>query len=115
MAITNKGSRRIVVDATPYHWIVRPRPSYCQGLAWTSLSFAVECEAGGGSRLHVNTDMARPDNWIEAQAGTITPSVVAQAIRQALRQGWSPAQRAGVFELAIRLAPASPAPFPAPG
>lgn len=115
MAITGKGSRRIVVDATPYRWIVRSRPSYCQGMAWTNLSFAVECETGGGSRLHVNTDVARPDNWVEAQAATVTPSVVAQAIRQALRQGWTPARRAGVFELAVRLAPASPGPLASPG
>lgn len=109
MAITNKGSRRIVVDATPYRWIVRPRPSYDQGLAVSKLSFAVTCEQGAGSTLYVSTDMARPDNWVEAPAGTVTPSVVAQAIRQALRQGWSPGQRTGVFELAIGLAPAPPA------
>ncbi|GAB2938560.1 hypothetical protein GCM10027075_43760 [Streptomyces heilongjiangensis] len=42
MALVRKGSRRIVVDGTPYRWRLRGRPTYFQGLAWSPCTFAVE-------------------------------------------------------------------------
>lgn len=108
MTITKKGSRRIVVDTRAYRWLIRSRPTYAQALAESTLSFAVDCETGGRSTLLVSTNMARPDNWMGVQAATVTPWVVVHAIRQALRQGWSPMQCAGAFELAIRLPATAP-------
>jgi N-acetylmuramic acid 6-phosphate (MurNAc-6-P) etherase len=108
MAIPKKGSRRIVVDARAYGWLIWSRPAYAQALAESTLSFAVDCEEGGRSTLLVSTNMARPDNWLGVQAAGVTPWGVARAVRQALKQGWNPLQCAGAFELAIRLPAAAP-------
>ena len=68
------------------------------------MTFAVELENGGQSTLLVRVDAARPDNWVGDQSGVISPVVVERAIRQALRQGWSPTERGGAYELAFSLA-----------
>ena len=104
MAITKKGSRRIVVDTMSYRWTIRPRPTYVQALAQAHMSFAVELESGGQTTLLVTVDVARPDNWMGAETQSVSPSIVARAIRQALSQGWYPADRGSAFEIAMSLA-----------
>jgi len=90
MAINRRGSRRIVVDATPYRWIIRRKPTYTQANAWTPLTFAVELEAGHGSVLVVALDSPRMDNWFREPGAVVTPQLVAHAIREAIASGWSP-------------------------
>jgi hypothetical protein len=90
MAITKRGSRRIVVSGAHYRWTVRRKPSYGQALAESALTFAVELDAVNGSVLVVNTGTARPDNWLKAASSVVTPKVVELAIRAALSQGWRP-------------------------
>jgi len=90
MAIPKKGSRRICIDSTTYVWMVRRRPTYCQEMGWSPLSFAVELEAGGCQTLQVSVDVSRPDSVFNDGTGVITPAVVERAIRQALQQGWQP-------------------------
>lgn len=90
MAITKRGSRRIVVDARRYIWTVRRKPSYSQALAETPLTFAVELEVGGGSVLVVDLDTPRLDNWHQAPGVVITPKLVEQTIREAIARGWRP-------------------------
>src|SRR5690606_2957094 len=60
MSMPKTGSRRIVVDGTPFRWRVRSRPTYCQGNAWSPLTVAVEREAGGAVLVLVFGG-ARPD------------------------------------------------------
>jgi hypothetical protein len=107
MSLTQKGSRRIVVEGVAYRWVVRPKPTYCQSLTWRSLSFAAELEISGQSTLVVKLDAPRPDNWVGEQGFTITPSFVAQAIKQALERGWKPESRGSPYELALSVAPNS--------
>jgi hypothetical protein len=90
MALARKGSRRIVVDGTVYRWRVRHKPSYCQGLAWTPLSYAVEQADSTGAVLVVRTSQPHPSNWINAPAAPVRPADVASSIRTALANGWSP-------------------------
>jgi len=103
MAIAGKGSRRIVVDSLPYRWLVRSRPTYVQALAQAKMTFAVDLENGGQSTLLVTVDAVRPGNWVGEESSPVTPSVVAQVIRQALAQGWSPTVRGGAFELTYEM------------
>lgn len=91
MAITKRGSRRIVVDGAPYRWTVRRKPSYGQALAETPLTFAVELELAKGSVLVVDAGTARPDNWMKAPASAVAPKLVERSVREAIAQGWRPA------------------------
>lgn len=104
MSIARKGSRRILVESTGYRWAIRPRPTYCQGLAQGNLRFAVELEEGGRTTLLVTMGAARPDNWMMAEASVITPSIVERAIRLALQQGWRPGEAGSALELSMQSA-----------
>lgn len=103
MAFAKTGSRRIVVGAVAYRWVVRSRPSYAQALAESPLSFAVELEESGKTTLVVTTDVFRPDNWLGSRNGIVTPAVVERAIREALRQGWQPAEQGSPLTLSLSI------------
>ncbi|WP_055591152.1 hypothetical protein [Peterkaempfera griseoplana] len=94
MALVRRGSRLIAVDGAEYRWRVRPRPTYCQGMGWSALTFAVERvhEADGvpGTVLVVDVGAARPDNWLGRPSMSVLPSTVAAAVRLALAGGWEP-------------------------
>ncbi|KAB8164568.1 hypothetical protein FH609_017740 [Streptomyces sp. 3MP-14] len=99
MALVRKGARRIVVDGTAYRWRLRHRPSYCQGLAWTPLTFAVEHAETPGATLVVTTNQPHPSNWFDREARPVLPSDVARAVQQALRAGWTPTAPGVPFRL----------------
>ncbi|RKN07212.1 hypothetical protein [Streptomyces radicis] len=90
MALVRKGARRIVVDGTAYRWRVRHKPSYCQALAWSPCTFAVEHADAAGTTLVVTTGQPHPGNWLGREARPVLPSDVARAVQLALRQGWIP-------------------------
>lgn len=93
MALARKDSRRIVVDDVVFRWTVRRRPTYSQGVADSPLSFAVELADRPAGRLLVSLPDARPDNWLNAPSGLVTPALVARCIADARDQGWDPARR----------------------
>jgi hypothetical protein len=99
MAITKKGSRRIVVEDISYHWSVRSRPTYSQGLADSTLTFAIQLEDIGKTTLVVCTSAYRPDNWFHRQSIVVTPSIVRQCILEALEKGWTPQKNGSPFLL----------------
>ena len=97
----SKGSRRIVVDDIAYRWRVRHKPTDSQGAFASPMSFAVQRESFGRCTLRVTLDQPRPDNWLKRPGAAVTPARVAQAIRQALRQGWQPGTSGGTFDLQL--------------
>ncbi|MFF9034072.1 hypothetical protein ACF090_01190 [Streptomyces sp. NPDC014892] len=99
MALVRKGSRRIVVDGTDYRWLLRGRPTYFQGLAWSPCTFAVEHTDRPGMTLVVTTGQPHSSNWIGREAEPVLPSGVAAAVRLALRMGWSPTTPGSAFHL----------------
>ncbi|MBZ3903465.1 hypothetical protein [Streptomyces griseiscabiei] len=99
MALVRKGSRRIVVDGTAYRWRLRGRPTYCQGLAWSPCTFAVEHADTPGMTLVVTTNQPHPSNWFGREATAVLPSDVARAIQLALRAGWTPTALGSAFHL----------------
>jgi len=104
MSLTQKGSRRIVVEGVAYRWVMRQKPTYGQGLTWGPLSFAVELEIAGQSTLVVTLDAPRADNWVGVQGFAVTPSWVALAIKQALERGWKPQDKGSAYALALSVA-----------
>ena len=107
MTISHKGSRRVVVDGVPYRWTVRPSPSYAQALAQSPTSFAVANESSPGSTLIVQMSGPRPDNWLKDPGGTVTTSVVQDAVRSALARGWRATERGFPYILELGTRPAA--------
>ena len=101
MSLPNKGSRRIVVDDIAYRWRVRHKPTYFQGAFVSELQFAVQREAFGRCTLSVILDQPRPDNWLGKPGAVVTPALVAQAVRQALQQGWQASSAGSAFVLRL--------------
>jgi len=99
MALSKKGTRRINVDGEEYRWRIRQKPTYDQGAFATPMTFAVEHSGSAASTLIVTTTVPRPDNWLLKPSASVTPARVADAVRQALRSGWSPAQPGSPFML----------------
>ncbi|MFD9151301.1 hypothetical protein [Streptomyces diastaticus] len=90
MAIGRKGSRRIVVDGTAFHWRLRRRPTYNQALCDTPCTYAVQHADSPGTTLVVTTNQPHASNWFGAPGTPVLPRDVAAAITAALCQGWSP-------------------------
>lgn len=99
MTIPRKASRRIMVDAVPYRWAVRPRLSAPE----TPLSFAVELEDAGGTTLVVTTDAVRPHSWFGPPGAVMTPAIVERVIREALQQGWRPLEKGSPFLFSLSI------------
>lgn len=101
MAIPKKGSRLITVDGTIFRWRVRHKPTYCEGNAWSPLTFAAELAEEPGRVLLVSLPAARPDNWMLEPSMAVRPSLVAECIRRAVERGWDYAQRGSAFALTV--------------
>jgi hypothetical protein len=101
VALVKKGSRRIVVDGVTYRWRVRHKPTYCQSNGWGPLTFAVEDATASGTVLVVETDRPHPENWFGLTTKPVVPADVAQAIRTALAQGWTPLANGSPFHLDV--------------
>ncbi|MFF3653941.1 hypothetical protein [Streptomyces olivochromogenes] len=99
MALSRKGTRRIVVDGKAYRWRLRRRPTYFQALSWTPCTFAVELADAPGTTLVVTTNQPHASNWFGREAKPVLPSDVARAIELALQQGWAPTAAGVPFRL----------------
>jgi hypothetical protein len=73
MALPQKGTRRITVDGKLYRWVLRKKPTYCQGAFASPMTFAVESADCPKRTLVVTTTVARPDNWLHARSLPVTP------------------------------------------
>lgn len=81
MAISGKKARRIVVDDERYVWAVSEDSGYSV--------LIVQSATGSGQRLEVQV------SWEDTGTGSqtpvsLTPHIVAEAIRDATQQGWVP-------------------------
>ena len=99
MAIGGRGARRIVVHGTAYHWRFRGRPTYCQDMAWSRCTFAVELAEDPGAVLVVSDSRPHPANCFQYDAMPVLPAEVADAIELALAAGWEPARPGRPFPL----------------
>ncbi|MEU4220947.1 hypothetical protein [Actinoplanes sp. NPDC026623] len=101
MTLTSKGSRRIVVDGLAFRWLVRRRPTYCQALGWSPLTFVVELLDEPGALLVVALPYAHPGNWLGLPSTSVLPATVAAGIHQALATGWQPGRPGPAFALTL--------------
>lgn len=99
MALVKKGSRVMNVDGTAYRWRLRGRPTYDQGLVRSPLGYAVELADIPGTTLVVTTNQPHPSNWFGTQGSPILPAQVADSIRAALTDGWTPESSGSPFHL----------------
>ncbi|MEU6862207.1 hypothetical protein ABZ924_02845 [Streptomyces sp. NPDC046876] len=99
MALVKKGSRLIKVDGTTYRWRLRGRPTYDQGLVMSPLAYAVEHADSPGTTLVVTTNQPHPSNWLGTPGSPVLPAQVADGIRTALSDGWTPETPGSPFHL----------------
>jgi len=101
VTVTRKGSRRIIVDGLEYRWLVRRRPTYCQALGWSPMTFVAELVDQPGAVLVMALPHAHPGNWLGLPSAPVLPATVATGIHQALAAGWQPRRRGPAFALAL--------------
>ncbi|NXY94760.1 hypothetical protein HYE82_10220 [Streptomyces sp. BR123] len=97
MALVKKGSRLITVDGITYRWRLRGRPTYDQGLATSPLAYAVEHAETAGTTLVITTNRPHPGNWLGTPGSPVLPAHVADSIRTALTDGWTPTRPGSPF------------------
>ena len=105
LTLARKGTRRIIVGSVAYRWKVRSRPTYCQAMGWSPLTFVVERAQPSGARLVVSLPFAHPSNWLGLPTGPVFPRTVAGAIVLGLDNGWQPSQRGPDFVMALEAPP----------
>lgn len=88
MAIPKKKSRPIEVDGQRYRWRVRHRPTRAQRAGRSPLLLAVEAERARGQVMLAPLPCEHPASGLRSQA--LTPGGVAQLVRAALEEGWTP-------------------------
>ncbi|MFE3985807.1 hypothetical protein ACFXPR_15095 [Nocardia tengchongensis] len=76
MGLARTGTRILDVDGERFRWVVAPDDE-------PGLAIVVEIAEGQGQRMVT---------WVD-HGTVITPGVVAEIIRKALRNGWTPKQR----------------------
>ncbi|WP_293151588.1 MULTISPECIES: hypothetical protein [unclassified Microcoleus] len=103
MSIPKKGTRKIIVDGEPFIWLIRRQPTYTQEcFHGGNLHVAVDGVAKLGSVLVVITDRPHPQCVVRKQeVKPVTPSDVAQWIRQAMQLGWQPRLSGITFRVQI--------------
>ena len=104
--MTRKGSRPIVVDGVHYRWRVRPKPTYMQEVFACPMTFAVVANDHPNTTLWVVVNASRSEACQivpTAKTLSITPVIVAKAIRTALQQGWHAQHHGPSFELRLVL------------
>ncbi len=94
MSLPRKGSRRIEVDGKEFIWLIRKKPTYTQGVAEGPMTVAIQA-AEGRSVLTVDLKVSRPDNWISPHETQVTPEMVREMVRAAMKDGWLPASDDG--------------------
>lgn len=98
MAISKKGSRKIVVDNITYRWTIRSKPTYSQGAFEDNMTAAAELYDNPGTVLSITFPWVRCDNWIENPKVPVTPKDIEKSIRGALKKGWKPENRGSAFK-----------------
>ena len=98
MAIPKKGSRKIIVDGIEYRWRVRWKPTYSQSTCNSNLMAAVELYENPQNILSIEFPWIRYDAWIGVAEQPVTPSIIETCIKNALNQGWNPAEKSKTFK-----------------
>ncbi len=128
MSIPKKGTRKIIVDGEPFIWLIRRQATNCQAdYDGGNLHVAIEHAEKSGSVLVIMSDRPHPQGysltnceWIPVkprdgappevrvwqiistqEVKPVTPSDVAQWVRQAMQLGWQPQLRGITFKVQI--------------
>ncbi|GAB2888953.1 hypothetical protein ACCI51_19170 [Microbulbifer echini] len=98
MAISKKGSRKIIVDSVEYRWTIRSKPTYSQGAFGDDMTAAVELAECPGQVLSITFPWIRCDSWIGNLEKPVTPKDIEASIQTALQNGWRPELKGSAFK-----------------
>ncbi len=103
MAIPKKGTREIRVYNEPYRWLIRKKATYGQWAYGSGqIRLAVEHAKYRGSVLVIYTDRKHPKDWATTEVIPITPSDVAEWIKQVIKIGWNPKINGEQYSIKIK-------------
>lgn len=91
MTLSRRGSRSIAVDGLVFRWLAKRRPTYCQALGSSPLTFVAELTGETGARLVEALHTHIPGT---GSARQVRPATVAATISQAMSTGWQPCRPA---------------------
>jgi hypothetical protein len=89
MTITRRGLRKLHVDGHDYVWRVRLTICPC----CHARAIVIADASRRGSVVH----LPGPKDFDPTTRAAVTPSLIAERIREALRLGWKPGEGRGVF------------------
>lgn len=101
MTIPSAGSRKIRIGSEEFRWRVRDHATYCQGIAVSNQTIAIETSPPRGQTLHLTLPALRCDNWLFHPGYVVTPADVARWIPLAIERGWKPNQPGPTFRLKL--------------
>lgn len=88
MTLPQKKLRKIKVGGKDYAWIIRSRPTWNQGLGGPMTLAIQQLDVNTPTILRVMLNVLRPDNWLQTTNTVITPNVIQNIIKAALKDGW---------------------------
>jgi hypothetical protein len=100
MTIPSAGSRKIRIGNDDFRWRVCDRATYCQGIAVSNLTVAIE-SSPRGQTLHLTLPALRCDNRLFHPGYVVSPADVARWIPLAIDRGWEPNQSGPTFQLKL--------------
>jgi len=99
MTLPRKASRKIVVDECGYRWVIRKKPIHGGRTGEANLRAVVELSENPASVLLIDFLYPRNRNLLSNEFVEIGPKHVANAIREAIDEGWKPAETGADFEI----------------
>lgn len=86
MAMSRKGSRKIVIDGNEFIWKIKKCLSHNER---HDMMYQIPIQhIGGGQILLVSTGFCRSYNYEGSRVFQITPSIIAKCIEHAIEEGW---------------------------
>ncbi len=98
MALPQKGLRKIFCNEKLFGWLIRKKPTYCQGALASPITLSIqllECERP--KVLNVILNYPRPDNWLNEMSCSVTPEIIEKIIIEATISGWQPDSGGSAF------------------
>ena len=99
MTLPRKGSRKIVVDERGYRWVIRMKPAAGEATGEANLRAIVELDEAPASVLLIDFSCPRAGGRSNNEFVEVGPRHIAKAIREAIADGWRPAEAGANFEI----------------
>ncbi len=103
MAISRKGSRKIMIEGEEYRWLVRRKAAYSQAEYGSGkIHVAIEHAKEKGATLHIETGHPHPKDWGTVKVAPVTPADISLWIAMAIQKGWDPKNTGPTYRICVK-------------